>query len=402
VLIFSFPALLSLHSVKISIIIVSYNVKYFLEQCLCSLLRAVDRLDCGPGEERSEILVIDNHSADESLSYLRARFPVARFVANAENTGFARACNQGLSMARGDYVLFLNPDTIVAEDSLEKSLAFLMSHSRAGALGVKMLDGKGVFLKESMRGFPTPWVSFCKLSGLAFLFPRSRWFGRYYLGYLSRAENNEVDALSGAFMMVRKEVVDKTGGFDERFFMYAEDIDLSYRIRQAGFCNVYFQETSIIHFKGESTRKDARYVRLFYTAMAQFIRKHYAAGSSRIFLVCLEAGIWLRSRISLLGNFLFERRRSAEPRKIFSRLAGDRTSIKKLSSVFPLPGRVLADRPDEATEVIYCEGPGFTFKKLIEAFEEHKDSLSFKIHAMNSSSFVGSDSKNKSGESVSW
>lgn len=282
----------------LSIIIVNYNVKHFLEQCLCSVQKAVAHIP-------AEILVIDNHSTDNSLAYLQPKFPSVQFIANKENTGFAKACNQGLAQAKGQYILFLNPDTIVPEDCFAKCISFLEANPQAGALGVKMLDGGGRFLKESKRAFPSPFTSLYKLFGLSLLFPRSKTFSRYHLGHLDADKINEIDVLAGAFMMIKKEVLDKVGSFDETFFMYGEDVDLSYRIQKAGFKNYYFPETSILHFKGESTRKGSmNYVRMFYNAMRLFVRKHYTGGRARLFNFLIYTAIWIRAGLSAIGNFI--------------------------------------------------------------------------------------------------
>src|SRR5687768_2474036 len=259
---------------QLSVIIVNYNVKHFLEQCLCSVQKAIAGL-------QAEVIVIDNHSADNSVNYLESKFPGVRFLTNPDNLGFAKACNQGLRLATGKYVLFQNPDTLVPEDCYRSCITFMESHPDAGALGIKMLDGRGKFLKESKRSFPSPLTSLFKLFGLSRLFPRSRIFSKYHLGNLDENKNHEVDVLAGAFMMVRKDVMEKVGGFDEIFFMYGEDVDLSYRIQKAGYRNYYFAESQIIHFKGESTRKGSlNYVRLFYKAMSIFVAKHYGGGKA--------------------------------------------------------------------------------------------------------------------------
>jgi GT2 family glycosyltransferase len=227
----------------------------------------------------AEVIVIDNNSSDNSVVYLQHAFSSIQFIANDENIGFAKACNQGISLAKGDHILFLNPDTIVPEDCFKKCIAFFAEHKDAGALGIKMLDGSGKFLKESKRSFPSPKTSLYKLFGLSKLFPHSKTFSKYHLGNLDENKDHEVDVLAGAFMMVRKEVLERTGGFDEVFFMYGEDVDLSYRILKAGYKNYYFSGSSIIHFKGESTRKGSlNYVLLFYNAMSVFVGKHYGGG----------------------------------------------------------------------------------------------------------------------------
>ena len=283
---------------RLSVIIVNYNVKFFLEQCLYSVRKAA--VSGG-----METIVVDNLSTDDSLAYLRPKFPEVSFIANDANTGFGRACNRGLVQATGELVLFLNPDTIIPEGCLTKCLEFFDTHADCGALGVQMIDGAGKFLKESKRSFPSPLTSLYKLFGLSLLFPRSKVFGRYHLGHLPNNETHEVDVLAGAFMMVRRTVLDQTGGFDETFFMYGEDVDLSYRIQKAGFRNYYFADTTIIHFKGESTKRGSlNYVRMFYKAMSIFVRKHYGGTRAGIFNAAIQFAIWMRAAIAALTKLL--------------------------------------------------------------------------------------------------
>ncbi len=254
---------------------------------------------------QGEVIVIDNNSSDNSIAYLEPKFPAINFIANKENIGFGKACNQGIKLAKGRYILFVNPDTIVPEDCFMKCISFLDSHPDAGALGIKMIDGSGCFLKESKRSFPSPKTSLYKLFGLSKLFPRSKTFSNYHLGNLDENKDHEVDVLAGAFMMVKKEVLDKTGGFDEVFFMYGEDVDLSYRIQKAGYKNYYFSGSHIIHFKGESTRKGSlNYVRLFYNAMSVFVGKHYAGGRAGTFGFLIYLAIWFRAAMTAIGNFI--------------------------------------------------------------------------------------------------
>lgn len=283
---------------QLSIIIVNYNVRFFLEQCLCSVQKAVTGME-------AELIVVDNNSPDDSLTYLQPQFPGVHFIASAENLGFAKACNLGLQQATGQYIVFLNPDTIVPEDCFRSCIRFFETHPQAGALGIKMLDGKGRFLKESKRAFPSPMTSLFKLFGLATLFPSSKTFSKYHLGHLNENEDHEVDVLAGAFMMIPKEVLNKVGGFDETFFMYGEDVDLSYRIQKAGYTNYYFAGSHIIHFKGESTRKGTmNYVRMFYNAMSIFVRKHYGGSRAGIFHFLIHLAIWVRAALSALGQFV--------------------------------------------------------------------------------------------------
>ena len=252
----------------------------------------------------TEVFVVDNNSSDGSRNFFRNRFPGVKFIWNSENLGFSRANNIAVNQASGKYILFLNPDTLVPEDCLEKCISFFEQHPEAGALGIKMLDGSGRFLKESKRSYPSPSTSFYKLSGLARLFPRSKIFSRYHLGNLDENENHVVAVLAGAFMMVPKKIIDTVGSFDEDFFMYGEDIDLSYRIQEAGYKNIYFSETGIVHFKGESTRRGGlNYVRLFYKAMSIFARKHY--GNKAVFFnLLIQAGIFIRAFLSAMKRFI--------------------------------------------------------------------------------------------------
>jgi GT2 family glycosyltransferase len=253
----------------------------------------------------AELIVVDNNSPDNSLAYLQPQFPGVHFVASAENLGFAKACNLGLQQATGQYILFLNPDTIVPEDCFRSCIRFFETHPQAGALGIKMLDGKGQFLKESKRAFPSPMTSLFKLFGLAKLFPSSKTFSKYHLGHLNENEDHEVDVLAGAFMMIPKEVLNKVGGFDETFFMYGEDVDLSYRIQKTGYTNYYFAGSYIIHFKGESTRKGTmNYVRMFYNAMSIFVKKHYGGSTAGIFNLLIHLAIWFRAGLTAVGHFV--------------------------------------------------------------------------------------------------
>ena len=259
---------------KLSVIFVSYNVRYYLEQAIRSVLRSAGT------DIPTEIFIVDNASTDDSVAYLSARFPQERFpfihlIANTENAGFGRANNQALRQAKGEYILFLNPDTILTENTLHDCLAFAETHPDMGALGVEMLKANGQFAFESRRGLPTPWTAFCKMSGLAGLFPRSRRLGRYYMRYLDASQPAEIEIISGAFFLARKAALDDCGAFDEDFFMYGEDIDLSYRLLKKGYHN-YYVPTPIRHYKGESTQKSSyRYVHVFYEAMLIFYQKHY-------------------------------------------------------------------------------------------------------------------------------
>ena len=281
---------------KLSIVIVSYNVQHFLEQCLTAVTKAVSNIP-------AEIFVVDNNSSDESINMITKKFPFVKLIHNKENVGFSKANNQAIQQSKGEYVLLLNPDTVVEEDTFEKCIAFMDTHKNAGGLGIKMIDGNGNFLPESKRGLPTPAVSFYKIFGLSSLFPTSKRFAKYHLKYLGEDDTNEIEVLSGAYMWMRKSVLDKIGYLDEDFFMYGEDIDLSYRITQAGYKNYYFPEAKIIHYKGESTKKrDINYVFVFYSAMIIFSKKHFAK-NAQLFSFLINIAIYFRAFTAILFRF---------------------------------------------------------------------------------------------------
>jgi GT2 family glycosyltransferase/lipopolysaccharide/colanic/teichoic acid biosynthesis glycosyltransferase len=236
---------------------------------------------------------------------VREKFPQVNVIANKENTGFSFANNQAIKISKGEYILLLNPDTVVEEDTFKKVISFMDKHPDAGGLGVKMIDGKGNFLPESKRGLPTPEVAFWKIFGFSTLFPKSQRFGRYHLGYLDDGKTHQIDVLSGAFMLMRKTALDKVGLLDEAFFMYGEDIDLSYRITKGGYKNYYFPETRIIHYKGESTKKSSvNYVFVFYNAMIIFAKKHFSQKNAKLFSAIINFAIYLRAGIAIFNRFV--------------------------------------------------------------------------------------------------
>ncbi|MCB9240844.1 MAG: glycosyltransferase [Flavobacteriales bacterium] len=283
---------------KLSVIIVNYNVKYFLEQCLISVFKAMEGID-------GEVWVVDNNSADASMEMVHRLFPQVRCIENKDNVGFSKANNQAMLQSSGEYILLLNPDTVVEEDTFHKCLQYMDDHPDVGGLGVKMIDGKGQYLPESKRGLPTPEVALYKMIGLNKLFPKSRRFGKYHMGFVGENETAAVDVLAGAYMWMRKSVLDEVGLLDETFFMYGEDIDLSYRITQGGYQNVYFPETSIIHYKGESTKKmTVNYVFIFYKAMVIFARKHYKGRHARTFIFLINLAIYGRAALAVVQRMV--------------------------------------------------------------------------------------------------
>ena len=296
-------------ALKLSVIIVNYNVKYYLDQCIRSVLRAFEEMNTP-----AEIIVVDNHSADGSVDYLEQRypqklFPMVRFVRSAHNLGFARANNIAIRHSRGEYVLLLNPDTIVGEDALKASVDFMDVHEDAGAVGVRMLGAQGRRAMESRRGLPTPMVSFFKMLGFCNRWPHHRLFGKYYMGYLPWDEPSQIEVVSGAYCMLRRKALDEVGLLDEDFFMYGEDIDLSYRVLKGGYHN-YYLPVDILHYKGESTQKSSfRYVHVFYEAMLIFFRKHYS-GMTFLLSLPIKTAIYAKALMALVGMLSDRMRKS--------------------------------------------------------------------------------------------
>lgn len=386
-----------------------------------------------------EIIVVDNHSTDGSFSFFQNRFPQVQFIWNEANSGFAKANNQALALAEGEYILFLNPDTIVPEDCFEKCIAFMKSATHGSkesncALGIKMIDGAGNFLKESKRAFPSPLTSFYKLSGLASLFSQSRTFGKYYLGYLDENENHEVDVLAGAFMMIPKHVLSTIGGFDEDFFMYGEDIDLSFRIQEAGYKNWYLAESCIIHFKGESTKKGSlNYVKMFYKAMSIFVKKHYRSNRGRIFGFFIHIAIFIRATLSALhrlfnwiglpvaGNGLSAAKNDGYYQTI---IVGNQDEFKQAVDLLEqagkserIKGRIETDYireikttgafselekmlpSDSIRNLIFCEGQ-LSFKEIIETIPMIPKHISIQLFSQGSHAIIGSDDKDAAGNFI--
>jgi len=280
----------------LSVIIVSYNVSEYLYKCLISVQKASEKIDC-------EIFVVDNNSIDNSGEMVRSEFPSVKLILNTVNKGFSAANNQAIIQSTGQYVLLLNPDTIVEEDAFSKCIVFMKNHPDAGALGVRMVNGEGRYLPESKRGLPTPAASFFKIFGFSFLFPRSKLFNSYYLSHIDCNETSITEVIAGAFMFIRREALQKAGLPDEDFFMYGEDIDLSYRILRAGFHNYYFPEVQIIHFKGKSTdRNNYNDIFDFYNAMRIYSGKRQKEKFSLLYFLIIPA-IYFREVFSILNRF---------------------------------------------------------------------------------------------------
>ena len=277
---------------KLSVIIVSYKVKFYLEQCLLAVKKATAGIE-------SEIYVVDNHSNDGSVEFIAERFPDINLISSNHNNGFSRANNIAIRQCSGEYVLLLNPDTIVGERSIKEVLKFMDAHPKAGGVGVKMLNADGSCAKESRRGVPTVATSFYKMTGLCACYPHSQRFAHYYMGHLPWDKSAQIEIISGAFCMLRHTALDKIGLLDEDFFMYGEDVDLSYRLLKGGYENWYVP-VEILHYKGESAHKSSfRYVHVFYNAMLIFFRKHYG-NKAAIISLPIKAAVVVKATITLL------------------------------------------------------------------------------------------------------
>jgi len=282
---------------ELSVIIVSFNVRHFLKQCLHSVKKASENIDC-------MIFVVDNNSADDSCFMVEQEFPEVILIKNNVNVGFSAANNQAIKLAKGRFVLLLNPDTLVKEDTFSRCINFMNFHPDAGAMGVRMINGEGRFLPESKRALPTPETAFFKTFGLSFLFPESRLFSKYYLPHIDSFETSIAEIISGAFMFIRSQALSKTGLLDEDFFMYGEDIDLSYRLLQAGYNNYYFPEIQIVHFKGKSTGRDNfSDILHFYKAMRIYVRKRSEEGKFNYWRFLIIPSIYFREGLAHLNRF---------------------------------------------------------------------------------------------------
>lgn len=375
---------------KLTVVIVNYNVRHYLEQCLRSLERALKGLE-------AEVYVVDNHSKDGSVEALQPLFPEVHFISSIHNLGFARANNIAIQQSEGEYVLLLNPDTVVAEPAIARCIAFMDEHPDAGALGVKMHTENGRPAMESRRGIPSPLVAFYKMTGLCSRFPNSRRYGKYYMSYLPWDEAAEIEVVSGAFCFLRREALNQVGVLDEDFFMYGEDIDLSYRLLKGGWHNWYLPE-HILHYKGESTQKSSfRYVHVFYEAMLIFFRKHYGHLS---FLITIPVKLAIFGKaflalVSMLGEKIsrslgfFSGRREKLPVWLFVGSRQMITACRKIARRNALTAEFCeADakrhpqghlafngkiKEGVVNYVVYDTGT-FSYEQILNTFEENADS----------------------------
>jgi len=383
---------------QLSVIILNYNVRYFLELCVLSVQKAIQNLD-------AEIIVVDNNSSDDSCAMMKLRFPNIKLIENKENLGFPKGNNIGVKDAKGEFICILNPDTVVAEDTFEKVLSFVSSRARhpersrgtsddLGIVGCKLIDGTGNFLPESKRGIPTPWVAFTKIVGLYKLFPKSSLFNKYYAQHLTENQTGKVDILVGAFMVMKRELYNELGGFDENCFMYADDIDLSYRALLLKKQNYYFHETTVIHYKGESTVRDETYMKRFQEAMNFFYKKHF--NYSFFFTFFMK-----------IGSFVFSLFKKNQQKN--SAISIDETILfsKGIIELYPFKKVTNLNSLEEFKVKQQCSYQlifdinSFSFLEIMQVMQKWKaKNIIFKMYVSQNKYVIGSNSANDIGEII--
>ncbi|WP_264524986.1 glycosyltransferase family 2 protein [Flavobacterium sp. N502536] len=383
---------------QLSVIILNYNVRYFLEQCVLSVQDAIASLD-------AEIIVVDNNSSDESCLMMKTKFPTVKLIQNDTNFGFPKGNNIGVAEAKGKYVCILNPDTVVGESTFKKIIAFAERQINLGIVGCKLIDGTGAFLPESKRGIPTPWVAFTKIFGLYKVFPKWKLFNQYYAQHLGTNESGKVDILVGAFMLMTRDLYLELEGFDEKCFMYADDIDLSYRALQKKKSNYYFHETTVLHYKGESTIKDEKYMKRFQEAMSFFYQKHFR--KSWFFEFFIQIGIWFFSFVKM-----FQGKTKSKPlpeRVVF--YSSNRILSEKLPQILKNKVTFLDFKKEKMVNScqvfkskrveLILDNHYVSFEKCIKIIETIKDkNITFKIFPKNANFIIGSNSRNDRGQIV--
>lgn len=376
---------------QLSVIILNYNVRYFLEQCVLSVQRALEGID-------AEIIVVDNNSPDDSCAMMKERFPDVMLIENKDNPGFPKGNNIGVAAAKGEYVCILNPDTIVAEDTFVKALAFAESKQGLGGVGVKLIDGTGKFLPESKRGVPTPWVAFTKISGLYKVFPLNKKFTRYYAQHLHENETGEVEVLVGAFILMKRNLYLEIGGFDEDCFMYSDDFDLSYSMILKGRKNYYYSGTTVIHYKGESTIKDGLYMRRFRQAMQFFYAKHFRKSPVFDLFMRMGAIAFMFAKKNRKGPAIIPRHYLLLSRNERLRAVLEQKLGKQVMRVGDTDS--LISYQHNGTEIIF-DNKLFSFAEIIAFMETYKDKgFTFKIKPAGSAFIIGSNSSNDRGEVI--
>ncbi len=361
---------------KLSVVILNYNVRYFLELCLQSVEAALKDIP-------SEIIVIDNNSPDDSCDMVRANFPEITLIENKENVGFSKANNQAVAVAKGEYICILNPDVVVAENTFHNLINFSKSKSDHGIIGCRLIDGSGAFLPESKRNFPTVFIAFDKLFGTS---------QHYYAKQIEELETMPVDVLPGALMFLKRSLYDNLGGFDEDFFMYGEDIDLSYRVQKLGLNNYYLGDTTIIHFKGESTAKNRVQSKRFFYAMELFYLKHLKTNIVLDFLI---------TSITSLAPYFLTRNQSKKhiPKRIALMKPISNQKWLEIKDVIAIES--LDDLPKNSHFDVLFDAETTAFNSIINQINSLKNKfITFKIHPKNSAYFVGSDSSKQRGEVI--
>lgn len=361
---------------KLSVIILNYNVRYFLELCLKSVEAAITDID-------AEIIVIDNNSSDDSCPMVKNLFPSVKLIENKENSGFSKGNNIGVAEAKGEYLCILNPDTVVAEDTFTKLIQFAETKTNLGIVGCQLVDGKGQFLPESKRHIPTPKVSLKKILGKT---------NDYYANNIGITDVGKVDILVGAFMWLKKDVYNAVGGFDEEYFMYGEDIDLSYKIVKAGFDNYYFGKTTVIHFKGESTLKNAQYAKRFYGAMQIFYKKHFK--QNPVFNIVVWFGIKIAQ---LIRKRPVKLKVSLHKSYVYTHDA-DEVLLKHLQQPIDIETKIKDDV--ESNSMLVYDFNTLKYKGVIADMKKksQRENIVFRFIPKNSKFILGSDSASNRGE----
>ncbi|TXE10383.1 glycosyltransferase family 2 protein [Gelidibacter salicanalis] len=358
---------------KLSVVILNYNVRYFLEICLRSVEAALSDID-------AEIILVDNHSSDDSCDMVSQLFPHVILIKNEQNLGFSKGNAIGVAVAKGVYVCILNPDTVVGEDTFKTCLNYADGIPDLGILGCQLVDGRGQFLPESKRNIPRPKIAIKKVLGLS---------NGYYANHLKPSEGGPVSVLVGAFLLLKKQVYDNVGGFDEDYFMYGEDIDLSYRILKAGYHNHYYGQISCIHFKGESTIKDKTYARHFYGAMQLFYHKHFK--SNLCFDTLVRMGVWMSSALGKTSK------QSPSPIKEYLLVSNN----PEFGAQLPFNYKSINSNTavTKGSQVIF-DANTLSFKEIIESMValSSQDSVSFRILSADAQFIIGSDSSQQRGE----
>jgi GT2 family glycosyltransferase len=374
---------------QLSVIILNYNVRYFLEQCVFSVQKALQNID-------GEIIVIDNNSSDDSCAMMKEKFPQIKLIQNKENSGFPKGNNIGVAQAKGEYICILNPDTVVAEDTFTQILNSKLQtpNSKLGIIGCKLIDGTGNFLPESKRGVPTPWVAFTKIFGLYKLFPKNNLFNQYYAQQIYENQSGKVDILVGAFMIMKRDLYLEVGGFDENCFMYSDDIDLSYMILKIGKENYYCHETTVIHYKGESTVRDGLYMKRFREAMQFFYKKHFK--KSVVFDLMMQSGAFIFSLIK--RNQQKNTKRTIDEYIVFTK--SELNLNLKIKAKYYNELNSFKNNFSSNMELIF-DVDSFSFKEIIAFMEHNKaNNVTFKNYIKASAFCIGSNNSNDRGEII--